>query len=338
MVQDICRDIKRLDVAKRHLTMTILTLARLKTLVSAVSQMQGHVARRAYEEAAPLLEASIQLFSHFTDFARVPKIMELAGAVEATRSELKEMITEDFDVLVDCVTPSTVEGGGGGGGGDDGGGANNARALSDDNSATLSAACECVDALGPSVRKALLKSFSRKQLKPYTAIFRSGVGGLGDALEAVDRRYAWFRLAQRALDDCFARVLPSRWRVTHRLALDFCEATRADVERILGQFDPPSSAPAEPLLRALLKTLGFEKEMAKKYEADMRRDAGAASAAAFAEMDRGLLGGGGGGRMRVMSSTIAHRSMPRRVGCWTQIRPTASAQSTRGGRNGRRGK
>jgi hypothetical protein len=89
MVQEICRDIRQLDVAKRHLTNTIMTIARLKTLASAVEQLRGHAARRSYEEAAPLLEAAVQLFVHFGEYRDVPKVSELANGVEKIREELR---------------------------------------------------------------------------------------------------------------------------------------------------------------------------------------------------------------------------------------------------------
>lgn len=306
MVQEICRDIKQLDVAKRHLTNTIMTIARLKTLTSAVQQLQTHAARRAYDEAAPLLEASIQLFTHFTEYSRLPKVSELAIAVEAIRNELKEAITEHFDILLDTATPTdmnfeTSAPKRGGVGDPDAGvetkvltlddlkarageGVDGARALSDDNIATLQAACECIDALGPTVRKAILKSFNRKQLKPYGRLFGRG-SELGDALESIEKRYAWFRKSLRDLDDKYGRVLPKRWRVQHRLCIEFCEASRLDIERILSSFDPPTAVPAEPLLRALLKTLAFEKEMAKKFEADLSK---------VGTIDDETLGGGRG--------------------------------------------
>jgi vacuolar protein sorting-associated protein 53 len=40
MVQEICRDIKQLDYAKRHLQTTITALKRLHMLVTAVNQLQ----------------------------------------------------------------------------------------------------------------------------------------------------------------------------------------------------------------------------------------------------------------------------------------------------------
>ena len=39
MVHEICRDIKSLDYAKRHLTLTITALKRLQMLVTAVEQL-----------------------------------------------------------------------------------------------------------------------------------------------------------------------------------------------------------------------------------------------------------------------------------------------------------
>ena len=46
MVQEICRDIKKLDYAKKHLTHTITALRRLAMLISAVGEGQGFDQRR----------------------------------------------------------------------------------------------------------------------------------------------------------------------------------------------------------------------------------------------------------------------------------------------------
>jgi uncharacterized protein YecA (UPF0149 family) len=56
MVQEICRDIKKLDFAKKHITTTITALHRLAMLVSAVEQLQAMAAKRQYKEAAGQLE------------------------------------------------------------------------------------------------------------------------------------------------------------------------------------------------------------------------------------------------------------------------------------------
>ena len=306
MVEDICHDIRRLDVAKRHLTGTIQSLHRLKTLVSAVEQVKGHVASRNYSEAAPLFDCAVQLLLQFSDYLHVPKIKELSQAVEAVRGDLKAKVTDDFELLLDTVTPAGLPGdlgggGGGGGGGYGGGGFDPSapRDLREDNVRTLEGACDAVDALGSSVRKDILRSFIRKQLKPYIVLFRQGVGGPGDTLHpGVDLRYAWFRSALTAIEERYGRVLPKRWRVEHRLALEFCEGTRTDVERLLSQYEPPSSAPAEEMLKALLKTHSFEKDLVKRFEgADFQRDVSAAALAegnAAAALSAARAGGGGG--------------------------------------------
>lgn len=41
MVQEICRDIKKLDYAKKHLTYTITALRRLAMLINAVGELAG---------------------------------------------------------------------------------------------------------------------------------------------------------------------------------------------------------------------------------------------------------------------------------------------------------
>lgn len=56
MVQEICRDIKKLDFAKKHITTTITALHRLTMLVSAVEQLQVMASKRQYKEAAAQLE------------------------------------------------------------------------------------------------------------------------------------------------------------------------------------------------------------------------------------------------------------------------------------------
>jgi vacuolar protein sorting-associated protein 53 len=275
LVQDICKDIKQLDVAKRHLTNSILTLARLKTLTEAVGQLQVHTAAKSYDEAAPVLEAAIHVFTFFADYSRVPKVSELAREVESVRGELSEMIRQDFEDLIEAVTPQDMSFQEGGGrdaekvlsltelhSKDE---SSSSRSLTEGQTLTLSAACECIDSLGPKERKNILRSFNGKQLKSYKWIFRPN-SQLGDALESIDKRYAWFRRSLSLIEDKFGRVLPKRWRVAHRLCVEYCESTRTDVERILNQFDPPSSAPPELLLRALLKTIAFEKEMSKRFE------------------------------------------------------------------------
>lgn len=216
-------------------------------------------------------------------------------------------VDEDFDTLLDEVTPRSIEevthhgtghvvggmgrlhmtqggdlladgtagagGSSGGGGGGGYGGDIAPRQLTEDNIQVLQHACEVIDALGPRERRRKLDAFTRKQMKRYHSIFApdgSGEAGpLATSLEGMEKRFAWFRRALREVDARHGRVFPAHWRVLHRLCLRFCEDTRAHLERILARFDPPSSAPAEALVTALMAAQKFEREMSKRFEADL---------------------------------------------------------------------
>ena len=96
MVHEICRDIKSLDYAKRHLTLTITALKRLQMLVTATEQLSVMTRERMYAEAANLLHAVTQLLAHFEGYAGIRKIDELraqAGLAPAAATALAEAAT-----------------------------------------------------------------------------------------------------------------------------------------------------------------------------------------------------------------------------------------------------
>ena len=74
MVQEICRDIKKLDYAKKHLTSTITALRRLAMLVNAVGTGAGpgrgtlHLGR-AHGAAGRLAAAATAAAAHCTKWA-----------------------------------------------------------------------------------------------------------------------------------------------------------------------------------------------------------------------------------------------------------------------------
>ncbi|KAF3662472.1 hypothetical protein FXO37_12433 [Capsicum annuum] len=96
MVQEICRDIKKLDFAKKHITTTITALHRLTMLVSAVEQLQVMASKRHYKEAAAQLEAVNQLCSHFEAYRDIPKITELREKFKSIKQVLKSHVFSDF--------------------------------------------------------------------------------------------------------------------------------------------------------------------------------------------------------------------------------------------------
>ena len=169
-VQEICRDIKKLDHAKRHLTSSITALRRLSMLISAMGNLQQAAEDRNYEEAAGLLAAVTQLSEFFEPYVRVPKVAELRGQWTAVRALLRSNVFDDFNGV------QWNDGGAEGG-------------LGPAKLARLRAACLVVETLGAEVREEVVGRVCNKEMGAYQTIF--GSTGEKGRLEKLDRRYTW---------------------------------------------------------------------------------------------------------------------------------------------------
>lgn len=96
MVQEITQDIKSLDYAKRHLTLSITALKRLQMLVTAVGQLELMIQRRQYQDSAQLLQAVLQLLQHFKTFKSIPQIADLSKSISALQSDLNDRALKEF--------------------------------------------------------------------------------------------------------------------------------------------------------------------------------------------------------------------------------------------------
>ena len=240
MVHEICRDIKSLDFAKRHLTQTITALKRLQMLVTAVEQLDVMARERMYAEAANLLQAVNQLLVHFDSYEGIPKIDELRGQIVTIRTALRTQVFEDFNQL--SADNSTV-------------------APQHAQFETLVGACAVVDALGPECRKEMVAWFSGWQFAPYKHMFQPY--GEAGTLEKTELRYAWHRQLLRTYDSSFANLFPPSWRVAHALTVDFCTISQKHLEEILDQ--SRGALDVSVLTQALQKTAAFEVEMHNRF-------------------------------------------------------------------------
>ncbi|KAJ1420960.1 Vps53-like, N-terminal [Sesbania bispinosa] len=236
MVQEICRDIKKLDFAKKHITTTITALHRLTMLVSAVEQLQVMASKRQYKEAAAQLEAVNQLCSHFEAYRDIPKIIELREKFKNIKQILKSHVFSDFSSL--GTGKETEE-------------TNLLQQLSD--------ACLVVDALEPSVREELVNNFCNRELTSYEQIFE---GSELAKLDKTERRYAWIKRRMRSNEEIW-KIFPSAWHVSYRLCILFCKKTRKQLEDILSNLKEKPDVGT--LLLALQRTLEFEDELAEKF-------------------------------------------------------------------------
>ncbi|PKA50631.1 hypothetical protein AXF42_Ash017970 [Apostasia shenzhenica] len=236
MVQEICRDIKKLDFAKRHITTTITALHRLTMLVSAVEQLQVMASKRQYKEAAAQLEAVNQLCDHFEAYRDVPKIAELREKFKNIKKILKSHVFSDFSSL---------------GTGKESEESNLLQQLSD--------ACLVVDALEPSVREELVKNFCNKELTSYRQIFEAAELA---KLDKTERRYAWIKRRLRTNEDIW-KIFPTAWHVDYLLCIQFCKLTRTQLVDILNNLKEKPDVGT--LLMALQRTLEFEEELVDKF-------------------------------------------------------------------------
>lgn len=256
MVQEICRDIKKLDFAKKHVTTTITALHRLTMLVSAVEQLQVMASKRQYKEAAAQLEAVNQLCGHFEAYRDVPKITELREKFRNIKQILKSHVFSDFSSL--GTGKETEE-------------TNLLQHLSD--------ACFVVDALEPSVREELVKNFCHRELTSYQQIFE---GAELAKLDKTERRYAWIKRRLRTNEEIW-KIFPPSWHVAYLLCIQFCKLTRSQLMEILENLKEKPDVGT--LLMALQRTLEFEEELAEKFSGGtLSREAGSD----FEETDKGV--------------------------------------------------
>jgi hypothetical protein len=271
LVQEICRDVRRLDRAKRHLTSAVTSLRRLAMLTAAVDDLEAASARRdQYRRCADLLEAVAQLREgHFSGpaYGDVPKIRALGERVAAVQARLTDAALDDFRLLLGAadarVTPEAAE--------------------------RLQGACAVVSALGPRVRDRVMDWLSEREVGVYTAVFSASATD-ARMLDRFERRYAWYRQRLEDRRDVWA-VFPASWRVPQTITLAFCKVTKAALARLLSDTPREALAGAEgvaPLIRAVVATNKFERDMAARF-------GGGGAGGDGGEDDDGGDGGGGGG-------------------------------------------
>ncbi|DBA74723.1 TPA: hypothetical protein ACH3X2_009385 [Trebouxia sp. C0005] len=246
MVQEICRDIKKLDYAKKHLTYTITALRRLAMLINAVDQLQRAVERQEYSEAAHLLEAVQQLSLHFQSFAQIPKVAELGGRVSTLQKSLQMNVMREFELLgtgEESTNPLLLE--------------------------RLKACCLVTDALGYKARDELVDYVCKKEMGVYSQIF-APVGDTAQ-LDRVERRYNWLRKRLRAREEVWA-IFPEAWRVPQLLCLMFCQVTKGQVAGMLDSRGAELANNVEALLLAVKSTNDFEAEMARRFGGSTSED------------------------------------------------------------------
>ncbi|EEP81801.1 conserved hypothetical protein [Uncinocarpus reesii 1704] len=98
-ITEMTADIKQLDNTKKNLTLSMTTLKRLQMLTTAYEQLKALSKSRQYRDCAQLLQAVIQLMSHFKSYRSIDQIATLSRNVADIQRELLEQVCEDFELI-----------------------------------------------------------------------------------------------------------------------------------------------------------------------------------------------------------------------------------------------
>lgn len=282
MVQEICRDIKKLDYAKKHLTSTITALRRLGMLGA-----QGGLLR-VWIALTHLPPASAPQCLRWTSWRTWPPASgtatrrtclrrvraeglllqrTLAPLIRETLSQAVNQLSAHFesykdipriaDVRSKCASIKARLRG----------------SVFDDfarfgregeealySGGELADACLVVDALEPHVREELVATLCSKELSAYAQIF-SASAGEASHLDKTERRYAYVKRKMAEREAAWA-VFPPTWRVGALIVAALCKLTRAQVGEML---DAQAGGDVQGVLQALHRSLEFERELDERF-------------------------------------------------------------------------
>ncbi|KAL2017652.1 hypothetical protein VTK56DRAFT_1866 [Thermocarpiscus australiensis] len=245
-ITNMTADIKRLDGAKRNLTLSMTALKRLQMLTTAYEQLLGLARTRQYRECAGLLQAVLQLMRHFNSYRSIEQIAVLSRNVSELQRELLEQVCEDFEMAFAKGEVAARRG-------------------------VLIEACLVMDALGEYAKTRLVTWYVNTELREYRQVFRGN--DEAGSLDNIGRRYAWFKRMLKTHEEEHASIFPPHWRVSETLAMAFCDGTRDDfkgiLEKSMRRVDG-NKLDVNLLLSCLQETMDFEQSLERRFASEPR--------------------------------------------------------------------
>lgn len=245
-IAEMTADIKRLDNTKKNLTLSMTALKRLQMLTTAYEQLRGLSKTRQYRDCASLLQAVLQLMSHFKSYRSIEQIATLSRNVSDLQRELLEQVCEDFELIFAKGDVASRRN-------------------------TLAEGCLVMDALGDHGRSRIITWYCNTQLREYRQVFRGN--DEAGSLDNISRRYSWFNRMLKTYDAEHASIFPAHWRVGEMLANVFCENTREDFKSILQRHmrrTDGQTLDVNLLLSCLQETLDFEHGLERRFANESR--------------------------------------------------------------------
>ena len=260
-VREITKDMKKLDLAKRHLQSTITTLKRLHMLIHAVEQLRLACLNKPFpdfQSAANLVDATRLLLRHFDAYLeKVEPMRLLSEKVSDLQGELRFSLVRGFRLVAFGVEKTTeLEK------------MTKQKSLDPESKIThesvvlmtpevMTGGVHMIDSLGADVRKEFIHGICQDHLSEYNRLFnpvrkqevkkdQPRVSSFRaqpveepkeelpeNDLESIEKRFVWFRNFLHSFDQKFPNVFPAYWNLHAGLTRVFLRLVSKDV--VLGR-------------------------------------------------------------------------------------------------------
>lgn len=284
-VLEITKDMKRLDCAKKHLQRTITTLKQLHMLVHAVEQLRLTSILKPfpdYKTASHLVDATRLLLAHFDSYTqKVEPMRVLDQKVTDLHNDLRTSLMRNFRIVAYGYS-KTLEMEGSSSKKKEEGNEEVAEAPPVMTADVMEGGILFIDSLGKIVRTQCIHEFCQDHISDYLKEFEPPeqrpkperrVSSFKAAevkiepekpdsgLDHVEKRFVWFRGVLQEVEKKFP-IFPANWNLQGSMARHFLRLTRDHILALLdGPRKDPDASNVTILLKALQKTIVFEKEM-----------------------------------------------------------------------------
>ena len=96
---------------------------------------------------------------------------------------------------------------------------------------------------------------------PYTILFSEGEEC--SWIDRVEERFQWLKKALVDFEERLGPMFPSDWEMSERIAVEFCQITRKDLEKAM--FKRQREIDTKLLLHGVQKTYNFEALLSRRY-------------------------------------------------------------------------